>query len=171
MLPMPFVSAIGYVAFPRLAAQARATAATQRMQRLAVLGSAGLATAILAPLAAVAYWLVPLVFGAGYRGAVPLLWILSPGAVFLACAQVTVDLLRGRNRPILAARAQVLAAVFTIVLLFALLPVVGVAGAAIASTVAYGVALGAMLRYLWRLPISGDDAEQVPASTPLVEEP
>ena len=171
MLPMPFVSAIGYVAFPRLASQARATAATQRMQRQAVLGSAGLATAMLAPLAAVAYWLVPLVFGAGYRGAVPLLWILSPGAVFLACGQVTVDLLRGRNRPIFAARAQVLAAVFTIVLLFALLPVVGVAGAAIASTVAYGVALGAMLRYLWRLPVSGDDAEQVAASTPLVEEP
>ena len=67
--------------------------------------------------------------------------------------------------------AQGLAAVFTIVLLFALLPVVGVASAAIASTVAYGVALGAMLRYLWRLPVSGDDAEQVAASTPLVEEP
>ena len=171
LLPMPFVSAIGNVAFPRLASQARATAATQRMQRLAVLGSAGLATAMLVPLAAVAYWLVPLVFGAGYRGAVPLLWILSPGAVFLACGQVTGDLLRGRNRPIFVAWAQGLAAVFTIVLLFALLPVVGVASAAIASTVAYGVALGAMLRYLWRLPVSGDDAEQVAASTPLVEEP
>ena len=171
LLPMPFVSAIGNVAFPRLASQARATAATKRMQRLAVLGSAGLATAMLAPLAAVAYWLVPLVFGAGYRGAVPLLWILSPGAVFLACGQVTSDLLRGRNRPIFVAWAQGLAAVFTLVLLFALLPVVGVASAAIASTVAYGVALGAMLRYLWRLPVSGDDAEQVAASTPLVEEP
>lgn len=171
LLPMPFVSAIGYVAFPRLASQARATAATKRMQRLAVLGSAGLATAMLAPLAAVAYWLVPLVFGAGYRGAVPLLWILSPGAVFLACGQVSCDLLRGRNRPIFIAWAQGLAAVFTVVLLFALLPVVGVTGAAIASTVAYGVALGAMLRYLWRLPVSGDDPEQVTASTPLAEVP
>ena len=49
-------------------------------------------------------------------------------------------------RPIFVAWAQGLAAVFTVVLLFALLPVVGVAGAAIASTVAYGVALAAMLR-------------------------
>lgn len=171
MLPMPFVSAIGYVAFPRLASQARATAATRHMQRLAVLGSAGLATAMVVPLAVVAYWLVPLVFGAGYRGAVPLLWILSPGAVCLACGQVTVDLLRGRNRPLFAARAQGLAAVFTVVLLFALLPVVGVASAAIASTVAYGVALGAMLHYLRRLPVSGGDTEQAAASTPLVEEP
>ena len=171
LLPMPFVSAIGNVAFPRLASQARATAATQRMQRLAVLGSAGLATAMLAPLAAVAYWVVPLVFGAGYRDAVPLLWILSPGAVFLACGQVTGDLLRGRNRPIFVAWAQGLAAVFTIVLLFALLPAVGVASAAIASTVAYGVALVAMLRYLWRLPVPGDTAEQVAAPTPVAQEP
>ena len=165
---MPFVAAIGYVAFPGLASQARAAAATRRMQRQAVLGSAGLARAMLAPLAAVAYRLLPLVFGAGYRGAVPLLWILSPGAVFLACGQVTCDLLRGRNRPLFVAWAQGLAAVFTVVLLFALLPVVGVAGAAIASTVAYGVVLGAMLRSLWRLPVSGDDAERV--STLPVEE-
>ena len=171
LLPIPFVSAIGNVAFPRLASQARPTATTHRVQRLAVLGSAGLATAMLVPLAAVAYWLVPLVFGAGYRGAVPLLWILSPGAVFLACGQVTGDLLRGRNRPIFVAWAQGLAAVFTIVLLFALLPVVGVAGAAIASTVAYGVALGAMLRYLWRLPVPCDGAGELAATTPPAEEP
>ena len=156
LLPIPFVSAIGNVAFPRLAAQDRPTAATHRMQRMAVLGSAGIAAAMLVPLAAGAYWIVPLVFGAGYRGAVPLLWILSPGAVFLACGQVTGDLLRGRNRPIFVAWAEGLAAIFTVVLLFALLPVAGVAGAAIASTVAYGVALAVMLRYLWRLPSKAD---------------
>ena len=151
-LPVPLVSAIGYVAFPRLASQRAVTDATHRLQRLAVLGSAALAAGMLVPLAVVAYWLVPLVFGASYRGAVPLLWILTPGAVFLACGQVAGDLLRGRNRPIIVAWAQGLAAVFTVALLFALLPVVGVAGAAIASTVAYGVALAAMLRSLWRLP-------------------
>lgn len=48
--------------------------------------------------------------------------------------------------------AQGLAAAFTVVLLLILLPVMSVAGAAIASTVAYGVALAAMLRSLWRLP-------------------
>jgi hypothetical protein len=79
-------------------------------------------------------------------------WILTPGALFLACGQVAGDLLRGRKRPIFVAWAQGLAAVFTVVMLLALLPLVGVAGAAIASTVAYGISLGAMLRYLWRLP-------------------
>jgi O-antigen/teichoic acid export membrane protein len=151
-LPIPLVGAIGNVAFPRLAAQRAVTDATLEIQRLAVLGSAVLATAMLVPLAAIAYWLVPLVFGAGYRGAVPLLWILAPGAVFLACGQVTGDLLRGGHRQIVVAWAQGLAAVFTVVLLIVLLPLVGVYGAAIASTIAYGFALAMMLRSLRRLP-------------------
>ena len=152
LLPIPLVSAIGNVAFPRLAAQQTVTDATRKLQRIAVLGSAGLATGMLVPLALAAYWLMPLVFGARYSGAVPLLWILTPGAVFLACGQVVGDLLRGRNRPIVVAWAQGLAAVFTVALLFALLPFVGVYAAAIASTVAYGVALTVMIRCLWRLP-------------------
>jgi O-antigen/teichoic acid export membrane protein len=151
-LPIPLVGAIGNVAFPRLAAQRVVTQATPRLQRLAVLASAALAAAMLVPLAAIAYWLVPFVFGPEYRGAVPLLWILAPGGVFLACGQVTGDLLRGRNRPIVVAWAQGLAAVFTVVLLITLLPLVGVYGAAIASTIAYGSALAVMLRCLWRLP-------------------
>jgi len=151
-LPVPLVAAIGNVAFPRLAARRTINEATRRLQLLAVFGSAGLAAGMLVPLALVAYWMIPLVFGAEYRGAVPLLWILTPGAVFLACGQVVGDLLRGRNHPTVVAWSQGLAAVFTVVMLLALLPLVGVAGAAIASTVAYGIALIAMLRSLWRLP-------------------
>jgi O-antigen/teichoic acid export membrane protein len=48
--------------------------------------------------------------------------------------------------------AEGLAAVFTVVLLIVLLPLVGVYGAAIASTVSYGIALAVMLRRLSRLP-------------------
>jgi O-antigen/teichoic acid export membrane protein len=151
-LPIPLVAAIGNVAFPRLASQRSVTEATRRLQRVAMLGSAGITAALLLPIAGSAYWLIPLVFGSAYRGAVPLLWILTPGTVFLACGQVVGDLLRGRNHPLVVAWAQGLAAIFTVVLLIALLPLVGVAGAAIASTVAYGVALAAMLRCMWRLP-------------------
>ena len=111
-----------------------------------------MASAILLPIAAIAYWLIPEVFGPAYRGAVPLLWILTPGGIFLACGQVVGDLLRGLGRPGLVAAAQGLAAVFTVILLFTLLPGTGVAAAAIASTVAYGVALAVMIRWLWRPP-------------------
>ena len=165
-LPVPLVAAIGNVAFPRLASQRAVTGGTSQLQRVAVLGSAGIAIGILVPLAVVAHWLVPLAFGADYAAAVPLLWILTPGAVFLSCGQVVGDLLRGRNRPIFVAWAQGLAAVFTVVLLLILLPFVGVSGAAIASTVAYGVALAAMLRCLRRLP---NDFERMETSPPIAD--
>ena len=167
LLPMPLVTAIGNVAFPRLAAQREMTGATRRLQRLSVLAGASLAAAMLVPMAAVSYWLVPLVFGAAYRSAVPLLWVLTPGAVFLACGQVTGDLLRGRDQPAVVAWAHGIAAVFTVALLFALLPLIGVYGAAIASTVSYGVALAVMLRRLKRRPRHARQAPSEMAQTPL----
>ena len=152
MLPLSAASAIGYVAFPKLASERGVTPATRRLQRLAILGSAGLTVAMLVPLALTAPWLVPLVFGSAYRGAVPLIWILTPGAVFLNCGQVIGNLLRGRSHPSVVAWAQGLAAVFTVALLAALLPFLGVYAAAIASTVAYGVATAVMLHRLLHLP-------------------
>jgi O-antigen/teichoic acid export membrane protein len=151
LLPMPLVSAIGNVAFPRLAARSVVTAATRRLQLLAVAGSAAIAAGILLPVGAVSYWMIPLILGAGYRGAVPLLWVLIPGAVFSACGQVVGDLLRGGNRLAAVAWAQGPAAVLLVALLVVLLPVVGVMGAAIASTVSYALALIMMLRSLRRL--------------------
>jgi O-antigen/teichoic acid export membrane protein len=161
LLPVPFVAAIGYVAFPRLAAQRVVSDRSLRMQRLAVLASAGVAAGMLLPIAASAYWVVPLVFGPAYRGAVPLIWILTPGGIFLACGQVVGDLLRGMNRPNFVAGSQWLAAIFTVVLLYALLPSCGVAGAAIASTIAYGVALAAMVRCLWRMQVAKKDRADI----------
>jgi O-antigen/teichoic acid export membrane protein len=145
LLPIPLVSAIGNVAFPRLASRRRVDGLARRMQWLGILGSACAAAGALVPLDLVAPWLIPRVFGPGYSGVVPLLWILTPAGVFLACNQVTGDILRGRKRPLVVARAEGLAAVFTVVLLVVLLPVAGVYGAAIASAVAYGVALVMML--------------------------
>jgi O-antigen/teichoic acid export membrane protein len=152
LIPVPLVSAIGNVAFPRLAARRRVAADGSRLQLAAAAVSAGVAAAILLPVALSAYWLIPAVFGPAYRGAVPLLWILTPGGIFLATGQVVGDLLRGLNRPGLVATAQGLAAVVTVILLVALLPSTGVAAAAIASTVAYGIALAAMIRWIWRPP-------------------
>jgi O-antigen/teichoic acid export membrane protein len=151
LLPMPLVAAIGNVAFPRLAALSAVTAADLRLLVLAVLGSAGIAAGILLPVGAAAYWVVPWILGAGYRGAVPLLWVLIPGAIFSACGQVVGDLLRGTNHLAAVAWAQGLAVLFLVVTLVVLLPVVGVMGAAIASTIACSVAFAGMLSYLWRL--------------------
>ncbi len=151
-LPVPLVSAIGSVAFPRLAARRGVDGLVGRMQWLAIGGAACAAAGALLPLDLIASWLIPRVFGPGFAGAVPLLWLLTPAGVILACNQVTGDILRGRKRPMVVARAEGLAAVFTVVLLLALLPAYGVRGAAIASAVAYGVALVVLLLSLRRLP-------------------
>ena len=152
LLPLPVVTSIGNVAFPWLAAQRSVTDAALKLQRLAVFGSLGVSVVILVPFAALAHWIVPTVLGSQYDSVIPLIWILTPGSVFISCSQVVGDLLRGRKRPLIVARAQGVAAIFTIVLLIILLPFIGVYGAAIASTIAYGVALLVMLRHLWRLP-------------------
>jgi antigen flippase len=152
LLPIPFVSAIGLVLLPTLAAENAVTARTRRLQRTAVLVSLGAATAILLPLAFAAPYLIPLIFGPAYSKAVPLLWILTPGGIFLSCGQVAANLLRGVKRQLVVARAEGMALVFTLTLLAALLPVIGVTGAAIASTVPYGVSLVLMLRALRRMP-------------------
>jgi O-antigen/teichoic acid export membrane protein len=152
LVPVPLVSAIGNVAFPRLAARRRVTADGRRLPLTAAAVSGAAAAAILLPIAASACWLIPMVFGPAYRGAVPLVWILTPGGIFLACGQVVGDLLRGLGRLGLVTAAQGVAAVCTVILLAVLLPGTGVAAAAIASTVAYGTALALMIRWLWRPP-------------------
>jgi O-antigen/teichoic acid export membrane protein len=156
LLPAPFVSAIGYVLFPRLAAQGALTADTHQLLRTAVLVSAGLAAVILLPLAVAAPWLVPWVFGPAYRGAIPLVWLLTPGGIFLSCGQVVANLLRGRKRQLAVARAEGVAVIFTLALLAALVPIIGVTGAAIASTIPYAISLVLMLRCLWKLPYETD---------------
>ncbi len=152
LLPLSAVSAIGYVTFPRLASELAATAGTLRLQRSAILGRAGLAVAMLVPLAVSAPWLVPLVFDAACREAIPLIWILTPGSVCLTSAQVIGSLLQGQGHPTVVGWAQSLAAFVTIALLFALLPSPGVNAAAIASTVSYSVMTAIMLRRLLHLP-------------------
>lgn len=163
LLAQPVVMAVGNVAFPRLAA-GRTQVDDRTFQRRALLASALIAVAILLPLALLSSWLVPLLFGDGFRGAAALIWILAPGGVFLACGQVAGDLLRGRNRPGTVAVAQITGLIFTIVLLVILLPIWGVAGAALASSIAYGVVLVTMLFSIFRAPAA--ELPQPAAETP-----
>ena len=53
---------------------------------------------MLVPLAAVAYWVVPLVYGVSYRGAVPLLWILALGPTLWGAARSLVAICQ-RQKP------------------------------------------------------------------------
>lgn len=134
-LALPVVSAIGSVLFPRIAAGR--TVSTRSLERAALRASLIIAAVILAVLALLSPWLMPALFGQAYSGAARLVWTLAAGGVFLAASQVAGDLLRGRGQPLMVALAQGVGAVITVGLLLSLLPVLGIQGAAIASSVAY----------------------------------
>lgn len=103
-------------------------------------------------------WVVTLLYGDVFAGSVVALWLLLPGIVancsFKLLAQLVVQGKLQRFNLIGAA----IGAGLTIVLDFALIPRFGIAGAAVASTLAYTAVLGVTLfaiRYRMGLSLSG----------------
>jgi O-antigen/teichoic acid export membrane protein len=91
----------------------------------------GLALAALAP------FLVPLVFGADFAGAVKPLELLIPGVVAAGIARTCSAAFIARRQPGLFARIAGIALVLNIGLNAVLVPQLGVSGAAIAASVSY----------------------------------
>lgn len=155
-LALPVVSAIGSVLFPRIASGG--SVSTRALERTALRASLTIAGVIVAVLAVLSHWLLPVLFGHPYSAAVPLVWTLAAGGVFLASSQVAGDLLRGRGQPLMVALSQGVGAVVTVGLLLALLPVLGLQGAAIASSVAYFVTFAVLVLALRRRPRAAEGA-------------
>lgn len=144
-LASPVVAAVGSVMFPRLAS---GTGGDSALIRRVVKVTWVLAIGISLMVALAARWVVPIAFGESFRPAIKLVWYLTPGGIFLAVGLVAGDLLRGNRLPGVVARAQLVGALVTVALVGALIPPFGAEGAAIASSVAYGVALVMMRRGL-----------------------
>lgn len=155
-LALPVSQAFGSVAFPRIA-RAHSEADALRIERVSLVGTGVSAAVIIAAVCALAPVLVPVVFGNGYQNSIAVLWLLAPGAVFLAMNQVLGDILQGRGRPLLVSIAEGIGSVVTVVLLAALIPSFGIRGAAVASTVAYGVVMVFLLWATRRARVSRPD--------------
>ncbi|MGH3326860.1 MAG: oligosaccharide flippase family protein [Streptomycetales bacterium] len=155
VIAVPILSAMGNVAFPLIASQAVSRERAARLTRGAILASVGLGVTLMIPLALLAPWVVPRVFGPGFQEAVPLIWFLAPGGVLFAGSRVCGDLLRGYGRPRAVAWAEGAGAAVTVLLMAILLPVIGVTGAAIASSAAASVTLLVMVTALRRLSREG----------------
>lgn len=83
--------------------------------------------------------LVPLIFGAAFRPSVtPLLWLL-PGIVAFSVANVIASYFAGIGKPRLNLYVALAGLAVTIVFDLLLIPTLGTAGAAIASTLSYSV--------------------------------
>jgi O-antigen/teichoic acid export membrane protein len=94
-------------------------------------GCVALAVGLAAP------WVLPLLFGEAFRGAVEPLLILLPGQVAGAVAEVLRADLGARGHPGLASLCQGVAAAVTVVLLVPAVHAAGISGAALVTTVAY----------------------------------
>jgi O-antigen/teichoic acid export membrane protein len=135
-LALPASVAFGSVAFPRIA-RASDEREARRIERISLRGAAVIAGGTIGLVCVLAPFLVPKLFGAGYRDAIFALWLLAPGTVFLALDRVLGDLLQGRGQPLMRSIGQGLGAILTIVLLLILIPPFGIRGAAAASSVTY----------------------------------
>ncbi|HVY08699.1 MAG TPA: polysaccharide biosynthesis C-terminal domain-containing protein [Mycobacteriales bacterium] len=153
-LALPAVTAIGNVAFPKVARHS--SSSRGELERRATIGAYLLAASIIIPVALTSIWAVPWLFGQSYRPAVQMVWILAPGAICFAVNAVISDVLRGHNHVASIARAQIAGAVVTILLLALLVPALAARGAAIASTASYALVNVMLVRELRRVLSSAE---------------
>ncbi len=134
--------AVRTVLLHRVAATAdRAEADRQTARASRLVGS--LVFAICLGLALASFPLLGLVYGAPYRPAALALILLLPGVWLLAVGKLLAIHVAGRGRPEIPTRAALLSLAVTVALDLLLIPRFGIAGAAVASSVAY---LAATLR-------------------------
>lgn len=113
---------------------ARMTALVCR-NTLLVTALAAVAAALAAPL------LVPAVFGGEFRGSVLPFVLLLPGTAAQAAVKVLAAYVFSRGRPMINANIALATLVVTVLLDLLLIPLLGVPGAALASSLAYGASL------------------------------
>jgi O-antigen/teichoic acid export membrane protein len=85
------------------------------------------------------YPFIYLVYGADYVPVVPALILLLPGVWLFSIGKLLAVYLSSENRPEIGAYTGLVALAVTIILDIMLIPTLGIVGAAIASSVSYGV--------------------------------
>ncbi len=141
LIPAAIATAITGPAVHDDEADAGKLVARSALKSLVYTGAVALVVGVAAP------WVIPLLFGNDFDGAVRPLALLLPGVVLYAPVTVLVVYLSVRHgRPHLSLAVSVVSAAVTTALAFALIPAYGVEGAAVASAVGY--ALGAGLAWL-----------------------
>ncbi|MEN9544952.1 MAG: hypothetical protein RLZZ598_1785 [Pseudomonadota bacterium] len=138
------VSAYGRIGAPDLQRAAQLTLRAVRINLLATLAAAPL-------LAVAAWWLLPRVLGAAYAGALLPLRLLLPGvAGYAAASSLSAWFTNQRGRPQWSAAIAGLSLALTLVIAAFTVPRYGAAGAALATSTAFLIAIIAALRSFLR---------------------
>jgi len=138
--------AVGNALYPRTSStrsdSAELTARACRMTML-VVGLACVVAAVAGPP------LIPLVFGAEFASAGPVLWALLPGVLALSAGKVVGPYLVGHDRPQALTWGSVAALLLTVGMGLLLIPQLGILGAGLVSSAAYsGKAAVSLLWYM-----------------------
>jgi O-antigen/teichoic acid export membrane protein len=139
-----FSQAVQTVSMPTITQRESATerasvlqAVFRRYWLISIIISAGIA--LLLPVA------IPAIFGSGFKEALVPAEILIVGALFLGAQGVLSGGAQSLGSPWLGSASQLWGLIVTVVLLYVLLPLIGITGAAIASTAAYGTQLAVVV--------------------------
>jgi O-antigen/teichoic acid export membrane protein len=130
------------IILPSITAEELRAEALERMLR--ILNSMNLL--IISFMAITATWLVPLVFGHSFHAAAIPLILLLPGMLFLSAQTLLASYFAGKGLLQINLTSAVLSLTIALVLDFTLIPRLGAAGAAVASTISYAV--GCIFVYL-----------------------
>jgi len=136
-------NAVALVLMPRLTSadpeEAAWIAPVAARNTVLVATGVSIAMAVLAPV------LIPPIFGQAFEDSVQALWLLLPGTVALAGSKVLTSYIFSQGRPLVNTAITGVGLVVTIAADLALIPWLGVNGAAVASSLAYITHLAAAL--------------------------
>lgn len=138
-LMSPVFSALGATLFPALAA-VDDPAVRRNLVAPALRSSVALGVVLGAGLALITPLLIPFFFGARFAPAIPTALILIAAGVALNLVGLCGEMLRGLGAPRWPLYGQLAATPVTVAVMALLLPSIGMAGAAIASVLAYSTA-------------------------------
>jgi O-antigen/teichoic acid export membrane protein len=147
--------AVSTVLLPRLAQLSRDDAKRKQLTPLIARWLLLITAMAALVLAWLAHTLIDVVFGSEYAAAVLPLWILLPGMVLMAVYRVLANDIAARGRPELNMLVALAVVVVNLAANLILIPWLGLAGAAAATTIAYALSLVMGLKFYRRL--SGND--------------
>ena len=104
-------------------------------------------------------WFIPLLYSNLYNPSIPLFKILLPGVVFVSASRVLANDIAGRGKPILNTYIGGVGLLIQLIVNLALIPLLGAAGAAWASSIAYLFLL--LIRLAVYLRVTGIDIKSV----------
>jgi len=141
-------ASVALVLFPRLAAQGHGGfASTARIAAWVGLLAVGTATVLWVALP----WIVPLVFGAEFVGAVYVTRLLLPAVVAMSVTSIFSQLPAARGYPPVVVAAWIVALFLHVALALWLVPAHGAAGAAVSLSLAAAVACVSVAAIAWRV--------------------